>query len=187
MHTGESKTEGGRVGEQSARGLSASPPRTGLRTRPPQNRHAPAHRQRIHRLRRPRRPTRRQSPHPLLRPHLPTQHSALRLRLFPALPQVPMHITHTNHSVHDLIRANLHRAPMYSGQIQSRGPRYCPSIEDKVVRFADKDQPPDLPRTRRPRHQRNLLQRHLHQPPRRRAGRKSSARIPGLENAKILR
>jgi tRNA uridine 5-carboxymethylaminomethyl modification enzyme len=40
--------------------------------------------------------------------------------------------------VHDLIRANLHRAPMYSGQIESRGPRYCPSIEDKVVRFADK-------------------------------------------------
>src|SRR5262249_1020084 len=39
---------------------------------------------------------------------------------------------------HDLIRANLHRAPMYSGQIQSRGPRYCPSIEDKVIRFADK-------------------------------------------------
>jgi tRNA uridine 5-carboxymethylaminomethyl modification enzyme len=40
--------------------------------------------------------------------------------------------------VHELIRANLHRAPMYSGQINSRGPRYCPSIEDKVVRFADK-------------------------------------------------
>src|SRR4029079_9794146 len=45
----------------------------------------------------------------------------------------------TNARVHELIRANLHRAPMYSGQIQSRGPRYCPSIEDKVVRFADKD------------------------------------------------
>jgi len=41
--------------------------------------------------------------------------------------------------VHELIRGNLHRAPMYSGQIQSRGPRYCPSIEDKVVRFADKE------------------------------------------------
>src|SRR5690606_15972262 len=44
----------------------------------------------------------------------------------------------TNESAHALIRANLHRAPMYSGQIQSTGPRYCPSIEDKVVRFADK-------------------------------------------------
>ena len=49
------------------------------------------------------------------------------------------HITYTNEAVHDLIRANLHRAPMYSGQIQGRGPRYCPSVEDKVVRFADKD------------------------------------------------
>jgi tRNA uridine 5-carboxymethylaminomethyl modification enzyme len=52
--------------------------------------------------------------------------------------QIPCWITHTNEQVHELIRANLHRAPMYSGQIQSRGPRYCPSIEDKVVRFADK-------------------------------------------------
>ena len=55
-----------------------------------------------------------------------------------ALDQVPCWITHTSEQVHELIRANLHRAPMYSGQIQSRGPRYCPSIEDKVVRFADK-------------------------------------------------
>ena len=54
-------------------------------------------------------------------------------------PQMDCHITYTNEAVHDLIRANLHRAPMYSGQICSRGPRYCPSIEDKVVRFADKD------------------------------------------------
>src|SRR5260370_320731 len=53
--------------------------------------------------------------------------------------QLDCHITYTNEAVHDLIRANLHRAPMYSGQIQSRGPRYCPSIEDKVVRFADKE------------------------------------------------
>jgi len=54
-------------------------------------------------------------------------------------PQLDCHVTYTNEAVHDLIRANLHRAPMYSGQIDSRGPRYCPSIEDKVVRFADKD------------------------------------------------
>jgi tRNA uridine 5-carboxymethylaminomethyl modification enzyme len=53
--------------------------------------------------------------------------------------QLDCHITYTNQAVHDLIRANLVRAPMYSGQIQSRGPRYCPSIEDKVVRFADKE------------------------------------------------
>lgn len=53
-------------------------------------------------------------------------------------PQVACGITHTNQRTHAIIRANLDRAPMYSGQIQSVGPRYCPSIEDKVVRFADK-------------------------------------------------
>jgi tRNA uridine 5-carboxymethylaminomethyl modification enzyme len=54
-------------------------------------------------------------------------------------PQVPCHMTGTTALSHDLIRANLHRAPLYSGQIESIGPRYCPSIEDKVVRFADRD------------------------------------------------
>ncbi|HEX4507250.1 MAG TPA: tRNA uridine-5-carboxymethylaminomethyl(34) synthesis enzyme MnmG [Alphaproteobacteria bacterium] len=57
-----------------------------------------------------------------------------------ATPQIPCHITYTSQAGHDLIRANLHRAPMYSGQISASGPRYCPSIEDKVVRFADKAQ-----------------------------------------------
>jgi tRNA uridine 5-carboxymethylaminomethyl modification enzyme len=52
--------------------------------------------------------------------------------------QVVCHITHTTPAGHDLIRANLHQAPIYSGQIESVGPRYCPSIEDKVVRFADR-------------------------------------------------
>lgn len=56
-----------------------------------------------------------------------------------ATPQVPCFITYTNEAVHDLIRQNLERAPMYSGQIKTCGPRYCPSIEDKVVRFAAKD------------------------------------------------
>jgi tRNA uridine 5-carboxymethylaminomethyl modification enzyme len=55
-------------------------------------------------------------------------------------PQIPCHITWTGPAGHALIRENLHRAPMYSGQISSTGPRYCPSIEDKVVRFAGKDQ-----------------------------------------------
>ncbi len=54
------------------------------------------------------------------------------------VPQIACAITYTTEAGHDLIRANLHRAPMYSGQIDSTGPRYCPSIEDKVVRFADK-------------------------------------------------
>jgi tRNA uridine 5-carboxymethylaminomethyl modification enzyme len=54
--------------------------------------------------------------------------------------QIPCWITHTTPAVHELIRANLHRAPMFSGQIQSTGPRYCPSIETKIVRFAEKPQ-----------------------------------------------
>lgn len=53
--------------------------------------------------------------------------------------QLPCWITYTTPALHDLIRANLHRAPMYTGQIQSAGPRYCPSIETKIVRFAEKD------------------------------------------------
>jgi tRNA uridine 5-carboxymethylaminomethyl modification enzyme len=52
--------------------------------------------------------------------------------------QVPCHITYTNARTHEIIRAAVHRSPMYSGVIKSRGPRYCPSIEDKIVRFADK-------------------------------------------------
>ncbi|MHC4564148.1 MAG: tRNA uridine-5-carboxymethylaminomethyl(34) synthesis enzyme MnmG, partial [Planctomycetota bacterium] len=54
-------------------------------------------------------------------------------------PQIPCWITYTNEKIHELIRQNLHRAPLYSGQITSTGPRYCPSIETKIVRFADKD------------------------------------------------
>jgi len=53
--------------------------------------------------------------------------------------QLPCHITYTNERTHALIRANLHRSPLYSGKIVGIGPRYCPSIEDKVVRFADKE------------------------------------------------
>jgi tRNA uridine 5-carboxymethylaminomethyl modification enzyme len=56
-----------------------------------------------------------------------------------ANPQIQCGITTTTEATHALIRANLHRSPMYSGQIESVGPRYCPSIEDKVVRFADRD------------------------------------------------
>lgn len=55
-----------------------------------------------------------------------------------ATPQIDCHITGTTTASHNLIRANLHRSPIYSGQIEGRGPRYCPSIEDKVVRFADR-------------------------------------------------
>src|SRR5271166_2834120 len=54
--------------------------------------------------------------------------------------QIPCWITHTNRQTHDIIRANLDKSPMYSGRIQGVGPRYCPSIEDKVVKFAEKEQ-----------------------------------------------
>ena len=54
-------------------------------------------------------------------------------------PQIQCHIGYTTRSVHDAIRGNLHRSPLYSGQIQGVGPRYCPSIEDKVVKFGEKD------------------------------------------------
>jgi tRNA uridine 5-carboxymethylaminomethyl modification enzyme len=54
-------------------------------------------------------------------------------------PQTVCHITRTTLQTHEIIRANLHRAPMYSGQIESTGPRYCPSIEDKIVRFGHRD------------------------------------------------
>ncbi len=54
-------------------------------------------------------------------------------------PQVQCGITRTVAATHDIVRANVHRSPMYSGQIKSRGPRYCPSIEDKIVRFGERD------------------------------------------------
>ena len=53
--------------------------------------------------------------------------------------QMPCYLTYTNERTHEIIRANLHRSPLYAGMIKGIGPRYCPSIEDKVVRFADKD------------------------------------------------
>ncbi|MGU3536418.1 tRNA uridine-5-carboxymethylaminomethyl(34) synthesis enzyme MnmG [Methylobacterium sp. A54F] len=67
----------------------------------------------------------------------PVPFSALTERI--TTPQIRCGITRTTQAVHDLIRGNLHRSPMYSGGIASRGPRYCPSIEDKVVRFGDRE------------------------------------------------
>jgi tRNA uridine 5-carboxymethylaminomethyl modification enzyme len=131
MHTGERKTEGGRVGEQTARGLSTSLAELGfelgrLKTgTPPRLAKETIDFAALEQQPGDARPA-------------PFSEMTDAQNGFPVLPQVPMHITHTNQRVHDLIRANLHRAPMYSGQIQSRGPRYCPSIEDKIVRFADK-------------------------------------------------
>ena len=67
----------------------------------------------------------------------PEPFSMLTARI--ANPQIQCGITRTTSATHDIIRANVHRSPMYSGQIKSRGPRYCPSIEDKIVRFGERD------------------------------------------------
>jgi len=132
MHTGPRQTPGGRVGEAAAMSLSANLRRLGLE---------------VGRLKTgtPPRLDRRSidfdaleaqpgDPQPMPFSFVNEYTADWR----PPLAQVGCYLTTTNASVHDLIRANLHRAPMYSGQIASTGPRYCPSIEDKVVRFADK-------------------------------------------------
>jgi tRNA uridine 5-carboxymethylaminomethyl modification enzyme len=54
-------------------------------------------------------------------------------------PQINCHLIHTNQAVHDLVRVNVHRSPLFNGQIQGIGPRYCPSLEDKIIRFPDKE------------------------------------------------
>lgn len=128
MHTGESQSSGGRAGEGTTTGISGAlyrlgfeverfktgtPPRLNARTIDySQTEEQPGD----------------DDPQPF---------SFMTDRL--KLSQLPCHITYTNEAVHDLIRKNLDRAPMYSGKIQSTGPRYCPSIEDKVVRFGDRN------------------------------------------------
>jgi tRNA uridine 5-carboxymethylaminomethyl modification enzyme len=129
MHTGEARTEGGRVGEKAAVGLSGSLRRLGLE---------------LGRLKTgtPPRVARETVDFDRLEvqqgDETPTPFSFLTGLI--DREQVPCWIAYTNPQIHDLIRANLHRAPMYSGQIASRGPRYCPSIEDKVVRFGQKQE-----------------------------------------------
>ncbi|HSZ56246.1 MAG TPA: tRNA uridine-5-carboxymethylaminomethyl(34) synthesis enzyme MnmG [Tepidisphaeraceae bacterium] len=145
MHTGERKTEGGRVGEAAARGLSGCLARLGLELgrlktgTPPR-----LHRDSIDFAQFESQPgDDTPSPFSYLNEHSIPAPPSLRVPASsawrPPLPQVHCWIGYTHQRIHELIRANLHRAPMYSGQIQSTGPRYCPSIEDKVVRFADKD------------------------------------------------
>ncbi|HYK40796.1 MAG TPA: FAD-dependent oxidoreductase, partial [Thermoanaerobaculia bacterium] len=126
---GERRTEGGRVGEPSARGLSASLERLGLQ---------------LGRFKTgtPPRVDRETVDYALCRPQRgdePPVPFSFRTRA-EDLPreQALCWLTATNEDVHALIRENLHRSPMYSGAIRGIGPRYCPSVEDKVVRFADK-------------------------------------------------
>ena len=128
MHTGEAKTAGGRAGEGTSQGISGALSRLGIqlarfKTGTPPRLNA----QTIDFAATEVQPG-DDEPQPF---------SYLTAAI--TSPQIPCYITYTNSAVHELIRQNLHRAPMYSGQIDSTGPRYCPSIEDKVVRFADKD------------------------------------------------
>jgi tRNA uridine 5-carboxymethylaminomethyl modification enzyme len=127
IHIGERTTPGGRVGEAPALGLSRTLGRFGfvlgrLKTGTPP------------RLDGRTIDWRGLAPQPGDDP--PEPFSMLTAAI--TTPQVPCFITATTPATHDVIRANLDRAPLYSGQIESVGPRYCPSIEDKVVRFADR-------------------------------------------------
>jgi len=128
MHTGEAKTPGGRAGEGTTSGISGALGRLGFR---------------IERFKTgtPARLNGRTIDYSQtqLQPGDENPQPFSFLNNSPSQTQLPCWITHTNDAVHELIRANLHRAPMYSGQINSTGPRYCPSIEDKVVRFSEKN------------------------------------------------
>lgn len=128
MHTGEAQSSGGRAGEGTTTGISGALHRLGFeverfKTGTPPRLNA--------------RTIDYSQTEPQPGDDDPQPFSFMTDRL--ELDQLPCHITYTNDAVHDLIRANLDRAPMYSGKIQSTGPRYCPSIEDKVVRFADRN------------------------------------------------
>jgi tRNA uridine 5-carboxymethylaminomethyl modification enzyme len=130
MHTGEQQAAGGRIGESSAEGLSGELEKLGLQ---------------MGRLKTgtPPRLDGRSLDFAALEPqHGDAQPMPFSFRTpradFPALRQVPCHMTWTNAATHDIIRDNVHRAPMYAGRIRGVGPRYCPSVEDKVMRFADK-------------------------------------------------
>jgi len=128
MHSGEVKTVGGRFGEPAAETLSDSLCDLGLKLgrlktgTPPRVDRTTVDFSKLEEAPGDAKPR----PFSILTDALP-------------LPQVLCHLTYTSELAHELIRANLHRAPMYSGQIHATGPRYCPSIEDKVVRFAEKE------------------------------------------------
>jgi tRNA uridine 5-carboxymethylaminomethyl modification enzyme len=131
MHTGEHRVSGGRAGERAADGLSADVARLALELArlktgtPPRLAAGSLDRAALEEQRGDAAPT-------------PFSFSTDPAR-FPRLPQVPCHVTFTNAETHAIIRDNIHRAPMYAGRIQGVGPRYCPSVEDKVMRFADRD------------------------------------------------
>jgi len=142
MHTGERKTPGGRYGEPAANHLSESLAELGLEIgrlktgTPPRLRRQSIDFSRFDEQRGDDDPW----PFSFLNEYpAAADGGASACAWKPPLPQVSCWMSATNPAVHEVIRANLHRAPLYTGQIRSTGPRYCPSIEDKVVRFADRD------------------------------------------------
>ncbi len=128
MHTGDHQTRGGREGEPPASGLTASLRAFGLRTGRLKTGTPP-------RVFRDGVDFSRMDLQAGDDPPVPFSHRTARVEL----PQVPCHLTFTSERTHEVIRRNLARSPLYGGVIEGIGPRYCPSIEDKVVRFADKD------------------------------------------------
>ncbi|MCP4810938.1 MAG: tRNA uridine-5-carboxymethylaminomethyl(34) synthesis enzyme MnmG, partial [Planctomycetaceae bacterium] len=129
MHTGEEKTPGGRAGEGTTGGISHCLARLGFELARFKTGTPPRLNGRTIDFSKTEEQPGDDDPQPF---------SFLTNQL--DVEQMPCWITYTNPEVHGLIQANLSRAPLYSGQINSSGPRYCPSIEDKVVRFADKQQ-----------------------------------------------
>lgn len=128
MHTGEAKTAGGRAGEGTSSGLSEALTEAGFRLERFKTGTPPRLNSRTIDYSQAEEQQGDDNPEPF---------SFMTDQL--TQEQLPCWISYTNDKVHQLIRDNLDRAPMYSGQINSAGPRYCPSIEDKIVRFADKD------------------------------------------------
>ena len=128
MHTGEAKTAGGRAGEGTSQGISQALSEAGFRLERFKTGTPPRLNSRTIDYRQAEEQPGDAEPEPF---------SYMTDKI--TQEQLPCWITYTNNKVHQLIRDNLDRAPMYSGQINSAGPRYCPSIEDKIVRFADKD------------------------------------------------
>lgn len=130
MYTGLSATEGGRAGDASAKGLSGSLEAMGFRLRRLKTGTPPRlHKDSIDYIKVEAQPG----------DEIPLPFSFYyRAERFPELPQISCWITYTNEQTHEIIDKNCDRSPMFSGLIQGVGPRYCPSIEDKVRRFRDK-------------------------------------------------
>ena len=127
IHIGERQLEGGRIGEHAARALSECLAELGLeRGRLKTGTPPRLHRDSID--------WSALQPQPGDEPPLPFSHWTERLEL----EQMDCHLTRTNARTHDVIRRNLHRSPLYSGAIRGTGPRYCPSLEDKVVKFPER-------------------------------------------------